>query len=239
MSEDEVNDLRKGTTDSKLPKEFNEDLSTFLDRDAFLNFVLGTPAQKTKVINEYFDHISKFKKLITIYSQAFPELKKIGEFPNETFQKLNPLIHTSQILHDLFSGPVVDPSEVKADLINKFLKYLKPCINKYAKKYTFSRKEAEQILYEADLKPIPSSCSAILFCVEYVRRHIGSTKRGRKPRQSDIMDLHNLRNIPYVDIYVTDAFFADIAKEIAPKTFGTKIVRNLCQLEDFLRNNLK
>jgi hypothetical protein len=239
MSEEEFNDLKKGTDVSTYPKEFIEDLGTFLDRDAFLNFLLGTPAQRVKVINEFFDHILQFNKLVTIYSQAFPELKKIGQFPNEPYQKLDPLIQSSQILHDLFSRPVVDTNRVKADLINKFIKSLRPSINKFAKKYGFARKEAEQILYEADLMPIPSICSAILFCVEYMKRHIGSTKKGRRPRQSDIMDLHNLRNIPYVDLYVTDAFFADLAKEIAAKSFGTKILRNLNQLEGFLRNNLK
>lgn len=239
MSEEEFNDLKKGTDGSTYPKEFIEDLSTFLGRDAFLNFLFGTPAQRAKVINEVFDHIFEFKKLITTYSQAFPELKKIGQFPNETFQKLNPLIQSSQILHDVFSRPVVDPNRVKADLVNRFIKSLRPSINKFGKKYGFARKEAEQILYEADFMPIPSICCAILFCVEYIKRHIGSTKRGRRPRGSDIMDLHNLRNIPYVDLYVTDAFFADLGKKIAAKVFGTRIVRNLGQLEDFLKNNLK
>jgi hypothetical protein len=239
MSDDEFNDLKKGTDDSHRPKEIIEELGTFLDKDAFLNFALGTPAQRAKVIHELFDHIFEFKKLVTIYSQAFPELKKIGDLPNETYLKLNPLIHSLHVLHDLFSRPIVDPNEVKADLLNKFIKSLGPCINKFAKKYRFARKEAEHILYETDIRPIPSICCAILFSVEYIRRHIGSTKRGRCPRQSDIMDLHNLRNIPYVDLYVTDAFFADLAKEIAPKVFGTRIFRNLSELEEFLRNNLK
>lgn len=229
MSEDEFNDLKKGT----------DDLCTFLDKDAFLNYVLGTPAQRAKVIHEFFDHIFEFKKLVTSYSQTYPELKKLGELPNESYHKLDLLIKSSQVLSDLSSRPIVNPNEVKADLINKFIKFLRPSINKFAKKYRFSRKEAEQILHDTNLMPIPSNHCVILFCVEYVKRHIGSTKKGRTPRQSDIMDLHNIRNIPYVDIYVTDAFFADIAKEIAPKVFGTRIFRNLSELEEFLRNNLK
>jgi hypothetical protein len=200
--------------------------------------LVGTPSQRAKVINEFFDHVFEFKTLVTKYSQAFPELRTVGQFPNETYQKLNPLIQSSQILHDVFSRPVVDPNGVKADLINKFVKSLRPSINKFGKKHGFARKEAEQILLETELKPIHSICCAILFCVEYIKRHIGSTKKGRSPRQSDIMDLHNLRNIPYVDVYVTDAFFADLGKEVAPKVFGTRIVRNLSQLEDLLRNEL-
>lgn len=229
MSENEFNDFKKG----------NDDLCAFLDRDAFLDFVLGTPAQRANVIEEFFDHIFEFKKLVTIYSQSFPELKKLGELPNESYHKFNLSIKSLQVMSDLFSKPVVNSNEVKVDLINKFIKSLRPSINKFAKKYRFSRKEAEQILHDSNLMPIPSNHCIILLCIEYVKRHIGSTKRGRTPRQSDIMDLHNTRNIPYVDLYVTDAFFADIAKEIAPKVFGTRIFRNLSELEEFLRNNLK
>lgn len=239
MSDEEFGNLQKSTNDSKYPTEFIVDLSNFFDRNTFLNFIFGTPLYRSKVLNNFFDHIFHFKKLVNSYSQIFPELKLMRNFPQSTYKSLNPLIHSAQLLHDLFSKPIIDPSILSADLTNKFMKSLRPQINSFSKKYKFSRKEAENLLHESRFVPIPIIYSAILFCVEYVKKHIGSIKRGRKPCESDVIDLHNLRNIPYVDVYVTDSFFAELAGKIAKKSFGTKIFKNLFQLEAFLENSNK
>ena len=235
MSDDDFNKLIGGLNESDHPKEFINDLSKFLDRETFINFALGTPNYRSKIFNEFLNYIFNFKSLVNIYSQIFPELKKMANFPQESFGKLNSIIRSAQLFQEVFSKPAIDPNKLKSNLTNKFVGSLGPSINRFAKNHKFSKKDAEKILYDSHLMPLPSIYATIIFCSEYARTHAVSSKRQRKPRLSDIMDLHNLRNIPYVNVFVTDNFFAEIIGKIATEQFGTKIFKNLFQLKDFLQ----
>lgn len=239
MSDDDFNRLLGGLNESDHPKELINDLSNFLDRETFINFVVGTPNYRSQIFNEFLDHIFNFKSLVNIYSQIFPELKKMAKFPDEPFDKINSIIRSAQLFQEVFSKPAIDPDKLKSNLTNKYVRSLGTSINKFAKKHKFSKKEAEKILFESHLMPLPSIYADITFCAEYARIHDSSSKRKRKPRLSDIMDLHNLRNIPFVNVFVTDGFFAEIIGKIATEQFGTKIFRNLFQLKDFLQYEMK
>lgn len=237
MSEDDFRRLVGRGEKADQANAFISDLSSFLDRETFINFVIGTTNDRSHIFDKFIDHIFNFKTLINTYSQIFPELRQMAQFPDKTFKKLSSIIHSAQLIQNIFSKPAIDPDKLKADLINKFVTSVKPSINAFARKHNFSKKEAESILIESHLIPIPSIYSTILFSVEYAKRHVGVTKRARKPRESDVMDLHNLRNLPYVDVFVTDSFFAEIVGGIAKAQFGTRIFRNLFQLRNFLENN--
>jgi hypothetical protein len=237
MSEDDFRRLVGRGEKADQANAFISDLSSFLDRETFINFVVGTTNYRSQIFDKFIDHIFNFKTLVNTYSQIFPELRQMAQFPDKTFKKLNSIINSAQLIQNIFSKPAIDPDQLKADLINKFVTSVKPSINDFAKKHKFSKKEAESILIESHFIPIPSIYSTILFSAEYAKRHVGVTKRARKPRKSDVMDLHNLRNLPYVDLFVTDNFFAEIVGRIAKAEFGTRIFRNLFQLKEFLENN--
>jgi len=239
MSDDDFRGLVNNGQNTDQANAFICDLKGFFDRETFINFILGTMNYRSKIFDNFIDHIFNFKTLVNTYSQIFPELRQMAQFPDKTYNKLSSLINDAQLIQNIFSKPAIDPDRLKADLVNKFVTSLKPSINAYAKKHKFSEKAAESILIESHVIPIPSIYSTIIFCVEYAKRHMGVTKRSRNPRESDVMDLHNLRNLPYVDLFVTDNFFAEIVGRIAKVEFGTRIFRNLLQLKEFLEIEFK
>lgn len=239
MSEDDFSRLVGRGEKADQTNAFISDLSSFLDRETFINFVVESSSDRSQIFDKFIDRIFNFKTLVNTYSQIFPELRQMAQFPNKTFRKLESIINSVQLIQNIFSKQVIDPDQLKADLINKFVISVKPSINDFAKKHKFSIKEAESILIESHLISIPSIYSTVLFNVEYAKRHVGVTKRARKPHESDVMDLHNLRNLPYVDLFVTDSFFAEIVGRIAKAEFGTRIFKDLFQLNEFLENKLK
>jgi len=239
MSDDDFSALVNNGQNSDQANAFICDLKSYLDKETFINFIVGTGNYRSKIFDNFIDHIFNFKTLVNTYSQIFPELRQMAQFPDKTYKKLSSLINDAQLIQNIFSKPAIDPDQLKSDLVNKFVTSLRTSINAYSKKHKFSRKEAESILLESHVIPIPSIYSTIIFGVEYAKRHMGVTKRSRNPRESDVMDLHNLRNLPYVDLFVTDNFFAEIIGRIAKAEFGTRIFRNLFQLKEFLEVKFK
>lgn len=210
------------------------DLKEFLDRDKFIEFIVGSNSYKKEIFLSFIDHIFNFKTLVNMYSHIFPELMQMAQFPNKTYKKLSSLISDAQLFQNINSKPAIDPDQLKVDLVNNIVTSLRPSISAYAKKYQISEKAAERYLIESQLNSMPSLYSLVIFSVEYAKRHIGVTKRPRNSRESDVMDLHNLRNLPYVDLFVTDKFFADLVRKTARNEFGTRVFRNLFELKEFL-----
>jgi hypothetical protein len=218
---------------------FISDLGRFLDRETFINFMAGTSSVRFQIFNKFIENIFNFKTIVNRYSQIFPELRQMAQSPDKSFEKLGSMIDDMKLIQNLFLKPIViDPNQLKTDLVNKYMVSLEPKINEFIKKHNLSKNEVKKLLIESHFKPLPSIHSAILFCVEYAKRHVGVLKKARRPIESDIIDLNNLRNLPYVDLYVTDNFFADLSGKIAKIYFGTLVYKKLFQLKEYLENNL-
>ena len=114
---------------------------------------------------------------------------------------------------------------------------LRPAINRFAAKHKFSSKKAEAMLLDTDFATMPIINSLVSFGTSYLKIH-DVYKRARKPLESDGTDLQHLRNVPYVDCFVTDKFVNNYAKTVALNTYNTNIFQNLSELQDWLENSL-
>ena len=234
LSDQDYEGLILGTTSSSAPRGFIEDLRTVVDRKKFTDFVLGTPAQRKAILEQFLNHIFQFRRLVNVYGESMPQLKRVSGIAEGFLTKFGPIVETSQTLEKFFGKSAIDEDTFMQKLTHRFINSLRPQINKYARKYRFPAKEAEKILYDSRLRPIPSLYSNVIFAGEYVKKHKGTYERGRKPRESDLLDLYHLLCLPYVDVYLTDGFFAELAVNLAEKMFGTTVLRNLTALKAFL-----
>ena len=236
MTDNDVELLKINTLKKEPENIFLKDFMNFLDREAFLELILGTPESKDNIINEFFDQIFNFHKLVNLYSCQFPELKSMADFPEKSFEKFSAIFRLQNLIWDWDSSLSIDHRKLKNDLVTRYINSIHQSILNYSEQYGFSAFEAEKILLKSNLSQIPNVSSYINFLVEYSKKHIGLEKRNRKVRESDIIDLHNLRNVPYVDYFLTDSFFTEISKKQASMTYGTTILKNLKQLVSHLEN---
>jgi hypothetical protein len=98
-------------------------------------------------------------------------------------------------------------------------------VRNLATKHKFSTDEAVHFIID-NISKIHSINSYIQIFSEYLKRHKGT----RNPTRNDYMDIHHMRYLPYVDYFITDRFFAEVAKGISG-IFNTKVVRNLDELK--------
>jgi len=236
MTDNDVELLKSNILKKESENVFLKDLMNFLNRETFLEIISGSPESKDSILNEFFDQIFNFHKLVNLYSYQFPELKSMADFPEKSFEKFSTIFRLQNLFWNWNSTFSIDHRKLKNDLVNKYIDSIHQSISNYSKQYNFSAFEAEKILLKSNLSQIPSVFSYINFLVEYSKRHIGLGKRIRKVRESDIIDLHNLRNVPYVDYFLTDSFFAEISKKQASMIYGTTIIKNLKQLVLYLEN---
>lgn len=238
MEQEDYNNLISSLRNNEKPNNFIEDLQKFLDRDSFATFILGTYQEQQVIINNFFKNVFHFKQLVHRYGKLFPELKEIANLPEKSFENLERIIKICQKGQQLLGHSVVDYDHLQQDLKHSVLTDLKSEINMYAAKHKFSSKRAETILIDSNLAVMPIFHSLILFGIKYLKTH-DVKNRSRNPLVSDATDLQHLRYIPYVDCFVTDGFMHSVSKEIAFKSFNTRVFKCLQDLQSWLKNSLK
>lgn len=206
-----------------------------LSKDDLINIACGDMLSKKEVLQTCFNKTMTFKNLVH-YSRYFPDLKQLGSFFDEDSEKLKRLIKGEQALHticDAFNIPHMNETDLRSSLIEKFVDDFDDDLTALYNKYRFPVAEAKEILLKSELRELPSMNAIITFGVEYYKRHKGDYDRGRTPLRSDIMDLHHVRNLPYVDFYSTDRFFGEVVRAKS-KEFTTRVVTNLKDLKSIL-----
>ncbi len=233
FSQEEYKKLADNCLDNK---DILHDFIRAVDKDDFLKFIFGNNEAKEECFNKIFDQIFQFKRLIQVYSLIFPQLLKMTESSMD-FDKFHSMVKQIQLMHEIDSNLKFNEERQKEHLAMRFANSLKPNINHFSQKYNFSHKDACKLLIDNHFKDISSINSIILFFTEYQKKHGVKISRGRDPHKSDILDLYNLRNLPYVDIYLTDNYFVELSKKIGEINFNTKVLRNLNQLVEYLEKN--
>lgn len=229
LSDDELSKFLSGKDGSPVTKV----MFSYFDREKCIDFVIGSKRKKSEIFSELLDKIFQFRNLVSICGPEFYELQNAAIFPGKIFEKIDSLLKVTLSLQSIGSRPVLDMKKLSKDVLDKSIQVMKTDMKKFAKKHNFSIKEAERALANSSLEPIKGGYLYVFIVVEYLKRHV-AFQRARNPKESDIMDLYNIMNIPYVDLYLTDNFFAGIAKSKINKLFGTKIFKNLQELSDFL-----
>jgi hypothetical protein len=218
------------------PDEFKSDFLQSVDKRELMISLFGTPMLRLEVMNNFLDHISKFSKLIPIYSSFMPELQNIVEK-----LKLNSIglllgFKKLQLANTILKKDILTESQFRSNLVRHFTEQIMPQVKSLSVRHRFSHIEAKTELLESDLKQIPILYWLTISATQYFIKHKGNLQRGRTPRESDVLDLFHLLNLPYVDVYLTDAFFTEVAKP-GQELFNTTIFRNLVKLRDYLIEN--
>ncbi len=180
----------------------------------------------------------KFKQDLSIgslinLSRQFPQFKKLGAFFDDTSEAIAAELRAEQQKH---SANGMDAKVVERRLVEFFLNHIDAELERFCAEHTVDRDEAREKLRASKLADIPALHTVITFAVEYYKRHRGELSRGRKPKQSDFLDLHHIRNLPYVDIFSCDAFFAEVAKNTA-KLFGSSVAPKLTAVQRILEKD--
>lgn len=224
----------------QIPKEnllsLSESLPGFdLSNEEWINLLFGNYPTKIKLIRRCFDEVSSFKNFVLKYSKLFPQVKKMGDLFKDT-NILNTAIMFMQAMYDINSN-LVNEKNIYNDLIHKYTEYFTNNINNLCNKHNLDEQISKKFLVDTKFKGMPSINSLLAFVIEYYKRHKANLVTGRKPKSSDIIDLHHIRNLPYVDIYSTDRFFGEFAKRKSIE-FGTLVVTSLAELKDILEKNI-
>jgi hypothetical protein len=215
-----------------LYKQFPGFEKTFT-KNVIIDFLLSSPKEKSIFFEDAIQTAFTFKNLIIHYSRIFPQLKEAVHCFDASSTQIRSTLRMNQVLYDVFGKHAINEVKTSKDLVNGFADNFNEEIIGLANKFKFPINEARKLLLKTKFEGIPSVKSTIFFIIEYYKKHKGTYKKGRNPLESDIMDLHHLRNFPYVDFYVTDRFFADIAKK-GEGLFKTKVFLNLSELHKYL-----
>src|SRR4030095_1945746 len=203
-----------------------------LSVDEIVEMLIGSRNAREKAYSKLFNQIMRFKNLVA-YSHVYPDLKNLGDIFNATAENLVVLIRRSQLLQGLLNKSPIDEFRLNKQLRDHFIEQLIKKAKPIAQTYALPMGEVGAVIRQSAIGSIPSISAAITAAIEYAKRHKGDLKLGRKPLESDIMDIHHLRNLPYVDVYLTDRFFAEVGRK-GQQIFKTTVLRNLTELEMFL-----
>lgn len=221
--------LREGSTESLQSIRSRYAGMEKLSIDEMVEMFIGTQGTRRKVYGKLFNEIMKFKNLVA-YSYIFPDLRHIGSAFNADAEKLAVLIRRSQLLTGMLDKSPIDEFRLRNQLREHFTEQLIKHAVPIAQTYALPMEEVKSAIIQSGIESIPSIHASLTVAIEYSKRHKGDLSVGRKPLESDFMDIHHLRNIPYVDVYLTDRFFAEVGRK-AEQIFKTKVLRNLAELE--------
>jgi hypothetical protein len=172
--------------------------------------------------------LAQFRYLVGKYGNQHPDLRELGQLPDEEAVTLNQIIETAQDLFDS-TGVFVDANEIGRTLTRRFVEHLRPAISLHAERSGFSCDDAIEWLVGDGFGRLPSVRVIPLLVRAYLARHKGVPGKARKPRENDLMDMQHLRALPYVNHLVTDGFWADAARSVAVE-WGTKVYRTSKEL---------
>lgn len=205
------------------------DIAESLTSDDLLSLIFGTDQERENVLNSFFNQVVRFERLVNVYGHIDPETREIAGFGHRLFAKVFPSMEKAKNL-DL--DKKITAMEVK--------KLFKPPLTKTVTaemtnltqgQNGFSAEDAINDLAGDDFKSAPL-CRAML---SFFSRYWTKILTGRKPVKSDMMDLYHTLNAPYVDILVTEGFFAELIARSAQDDFKTIVLCSLSQLDDVLK----
>jgi hypothetical protein len=205
----------------------------FYDRESVAEMFAGSPIEQRQRKQEWTDGIATFQNLVAHYGNRVADLEHMSRIPDQAAKALLDGIARIQ------AGEMeAEPSErLTATLRDRFIASLREDIARLADRYKFNKDDAETIVRDDALRALPSASVVVSLFREHYRRHVGPIGKVRKADANDVMDMHHLRSLPYVDFQATDAFWADCARGTA-KNFGTRLTKNTVDLLAAVNANL-
>jgi hypothetical protein len=211
-----------------------EQLGGFIPGFSFSNqevvrMVLHGPRARREVLEQKFQALGSFRNLID-FSVAYPPFKRLCYIQDDKFAMIGLALKAQQALFDR-QNPIrsMPPSSMRQSLTEGFVEQAD--IEAFCEEHRIPVDEARRRLLKSKFATVPSIKAAITFTIEYYKRHRGTTGRAREPKRSDLFDIQHILCLPYVDIYSTDAFFAEVARRCTTSAgFEAEIVTNTPEL---------
>lgn len=203
-------------------------------------------------LKKYFDETLGFKSLFLRYRSLFvndlnPNITPINKSKEllafmDSIRKLmirgDYLIQKQKTNHEKRAKKIECERDLKVLIKNLidgmpeiFRKVVKTSIKPFLKSNSIDEKKAIQKL--GNFNEIMSSKYYIDLIQQYIQSNSGFSPNPRKLDENDYFDIEHLRNLPYVDCYVTEKYFGNIAQGICSK-YGTSVFKNLKDLKTHL-----
>ncbi len=197
-----------------------------------LTMVCGEEAERKAFTRKLYDEIFSIRNLALYFKERSPEIRNLGSLFDGEITKLSTEFDKVHLLYDMKKENLINENLIQDALIDRLCNFFDEEIKKLSNRGRFDYLKAKKLLSESRLRDMPSLNVSVILSIEYFKRHKGGSATARCPVDSDTLDLYHAINIPYVDFYLTEKFFAEVAKKIST-IYSTKIISNV---EDLINN---
>jgi protoheme ferro-lyase len=170
-----------------------------------------------------------FKQLLAFWRTTCPDVDRMGKVFDDSGREMVITIDAFRWL-----SRYLEPGECKIDLKEvrrsneeKVAKFFSKKVHQLLPDKRITRRDIEEMLISANMKAMPSWDVPLSLYIEYLKDNMRSEKR--EVLESDIRDIIHFRCLPYVDYFVTDRYFTEIARRIKGQYQAT-VLRNVGQL---------
>lgn len=220
-------------------KRFNEEFPGFMiSNEELTELIWGNPRLEKELSTRCWENLDTFNNLIMHYSQGNYGLKKLGFCYDSVSEQICNVMEEFQILRSKIKKQHRPQFDKMLDVIDNaivnYINSLEEPITSFCNENKLDPIKAKQTILESSITEIPCLNSFKTFSIEYMKAHRGD----RQPSLSDYRDTLHLVHIPYVDVYSTDKFFAEVTRKKS-KNFNTIVVNSFSQLKDAIELKLK
>jgi hypothetical protein len=193
----------------------------------------SSAAPRQSVMRKVLDVAVTFQGLLMFYRHRYEQLDEIGRIFDASADNLIKIIEADRTYSKALEpyGYEVEVGRIRQNLIDRAAKHFASKAFQVVRGCPVSRREIETELKKEGLVGIPSWDAAVSVATEYLRSNKGDSKRTLFA--SDLRDILHFRYLPYVDILVTDRYFASIGRPLE-KRFKGRVVRNVVKLVEVL-----
>lgn len=205
-----------------------------------------------KMIKKYFDNILSFKPLFLKYRALAVQDLNINKMPIERSSQFFDIMNdyrdrvilgydiieeqdTQSAKQQIKSKLIKKQNELVEQLLQSISDYYKNTISVYISTFLqFHNINQSDALNRLD--DFSHICGVQFYkdlLKEYLNRNGAFSKNPRSLDLNDYFDIEHLRNLPYVDYYVTERYFGDIAEKIAGN-YNTIVFKNLHSMHKHL-----
>ncbi len=201
--------------------------------------LLGSQEERRALWTDYFRGVFTFEPLITFYSVAFSDIRRLGFHFDPVGKTLVDQMERLQRLEAarsaVFQTPATWDQTIARQVAGRFMENLQPDVEALAAQHGFPSAPAMKFLQREGLVRLPYIGALVAALQSYLAHHKG--RPPRTPSESDLRDLLHLAYAPYVDLYVADRFSAEVARAVS-RSFQVCVLRSLSELREELEQRL-
>jgi hypothetical protein len=205
------------------------ELQSIFTPELITEFIQGVPQARKETISKVMTRMMSFRQLLAFWRTTCPDIDRMGKVFDDSSKEMIATINSFRWLSRYLESEEckIDLREVRRSNTEKISKYFSKKVHQLLPDKGVTRRDIEEMLMQSDMKAMPSWDIPLSLYTEYLKDNMRSGKR--EVLESDIRDIIHFRGLPYVDYFVTDRYFAEIARRIKDR-YQTTVLRNVGQL---------